>query len=94
MFGLYFSGEAAGVIRNDDGMRQDALQCASSMRCWKTDVYLAPSAFEAGFVSAQHDDAVIDRPPLQSARKAFATIVRRLISMKCTVERSDARGNQ
>ena len=23
-------------------------------------VYLAPSAFEAGFLSAQHDDAVID----------------------------------
>ncbi|WP_050479548.1 glutamate-1-semialdehyde 2,1-aminomutase [Herbaspirillum rhizosphaerae] len=36
-------------------------------------VYLAPSAFEAGFVSAQHDDAVIDAT-IAAARTAFATI--------------------
>ena len=34
-------------------------------------VYLAPSAFEAGFVSAQHDDAVIEAT-LTAARAAFA----------------------
>ena len=33
-------------------------------------VYLAPSAFEAGFVSAMHDDAAIDAT-LAAARKAF-----------------------
>ncbi|HTN66161.1 MAG TPA: aspartate aminotransferase family protein, partial [Burkholderiaceae bacterium] len=33
-------------------------------------VYLAPSAFEAGFVSAQHDDAVIEAT-LAAARSAF-----------------------
>lgn len=36
-------------------------------------VYLAPSAFEAGFVSAQHDDAVIEAT-LTAARHAFALL--------------------
>ncbi|HEY0845194.1 MAG TPA: glutamate-1-semialdehyde 2,1-aminomutase [Noviherbaspirillum sp.] len=36
-------------------------------------VYLAPSAFEAGFVSAQHDDAVIGET-IAAARKAFAAL--------------------
>ena len=36
-------------------------------------VYLAPSAFEAGFVSAQHDDAVIAETVV-AARTAFAEI--------------------
>jgi glutamate-1-semialdehyde 2,1-aminomutase len=36
-------------------------------------VYLAPSAFEAGFVSARHDDAVIDAT-ISAARKAFAAL--------------------
>ena len=34
-------------------------------------VYLAPSAFEAGFVSIMHDDAVIDAT-LDAARDAFS----------------------
>ena len=36
-------------------------------------VYFAPAAFEAGFVSAQHDDAVIDAT-IAAARKVFATL--------------------
>jgi glutamate-1-semialdehyde 2,1-aminomutase len=36
-------------------------------------VYLAPSAFEAGFVSAQHDDAII-AATLAAARSAFRSI--------------------
>ncbi len=36
-------------------------------------VYLAPSAFEAGFVSAMHDDAVIDET-IAAARGAFAKL--------------------
>jgi glutamate-1-semialdehyde 2,1-aminomutase len=36
-------------------------------------VYLAPSAFEAGFVSARHDDAVIDAT-IAAARKAFSAL--------------------
>ncbi|MDB5822751.1 MAG: hemL [Herminiimonas sp.] len=36
-------------------------------------VYLAPSAFEAGFISAAHDDAVIDAT-IAAARDAFAAL--------------------
>ncbi len=36
-------------------------------------VYLAPSAFEAGFVSAMHTDAVIDAT-IEAARSAFARL--------------------
>ncbi|MFA5704632.1 MAG: aspartate aminotransferase family protein, partial [Advenella sp.] len=36
-------------------------------------VHLAPSAFEAGFVSAKHDDAIIAQT-LDAAEKAFAAI--------------------
>lgn len=36
-------------------------------------VYLAPSAFEAGFVSAQHTDAIIDRT-VALAQEAFAAL--------------------
>ncbi|MDB5757853.1 MAG: hemL [Burkholderia sp.] len=72
MFGLYFTEQ---VPRN----------YAEMMKCDKAafnaffhamldaGVYLAPSAFEAGFVSAQHDDAVIDAT-LAAARQAFAAI--------------------
>jgi glutamate-1-semialdehyde 2,1-aminomutase len=72
MFGLYFAERVPGTY-------------AEMMACDKTrfnaffhamldlGVYLAPSAFEAGFVSAQHDDAVI-AATLDAARKAFATL--------------------
>jgi glutamate-1-semialdehyde 2,1-aminomutase len=36
-------------------------------------VYFAPAAFEAGFVSAQHDDAVIDET-IAAARRVFASL--------------------
>jgi len=36
-------------------------------------VYLAPSAFEAGFVSSTHDDAVI-QATLDAAEEVFATL--------------------
>ena len=36
-------------------------------------VYLAPSAYEAGFVSMAHDDAVIDAT-IAAAEEAFAEI--------------------
>ncbi|MES2535110.1 MAG: glutamate-1-semialdehyde 2,1-aminomutase [Pseudomonadota bacterium] len=70
MFGLYF---AENIPTN----------YAEMMACDKTrfnaffhamldaGVYLAPSAFEAGFVSARHDDAVIEAT-ITAARGAFA----------------------
>jgi len=72
MFGIYF---AQAVPRS----------YAEMMKCDKSafnaffhamldaGVYLAPSAFEAGFLSAQHDDAVVDAT-LEAARSAFAAI--------------------
>jgi glutamate-1-semialdehyde 2,1-aminomutase len=72
MFGLYFT----------DKLPTDF---ATMMQCDKTrfnrffhamldaGVYLAPSAFEAGFVSAQHDDAIIEAT-LTAARGAFAKL--------------------
>ena len=44
------------------------------MRRCSAGVYLAPSAFEAGFMSAAHDDAVIDETldKLRSAMRAAA----------------------
>ncbi|MBC7415497.1 MAG: glutamate-1-semialdehyde 2,1-aminomutase [Herminiimonas sp.] len=70
MFGMYFAPEVPVTY-------------ATMMACDKTrfnrffhamldaGVYLAPSAFEAGFVSAKHDDAVIEAT-LAAARIAFA----------------------
>jgi glutamate-1-semialdehyde 2,1-aminomutase len=72
MFGLYFT-------------ERQPIDFSTMMQCNKdrfnrffhamldADVYLAPSAFEAGFVSAQHDDAVIEAT-LEAARGAFAAI--------------------
>lgn len=36
-------------------------------------VFLAPSAYEAGFLSSAHDDAVIDAT-LAAAREAFKVV--------------------
>jgi glutamate-1-semialdehyde 2,1-aminomutase len=72
MFGLYFTDKLP-------------IDFATMMQCDKTrfnrffhamldaGVYLAPSAFEAGFVSAQHDNAVIEAT-LTAARGAFAEL--------------------
>jgi len=72
MFGLYFAEKVPGTY-------------AEMMACDKNrfntffhamldlGVYLAPSAFEAGFVSVQHDDAVI-RATVEAAHKAFASL--------------------
>lgn len=72
MFGIYFAAEIPTSY-------------ATMMACDKerfnqffhamldAGVYLAPSAFEAGFVSAQHDDAVINAS-IQAAKAAFAQL--------------------
>jgi len=72
MFGLYFA-------------EQLPVSYSTMMECDKNrfnrffhamldaDVYLAPSAFEAGFVSAQHDDAIIAQT-IAAATEAFALI--------------------
>jgi glutamate-1-semialdehyde 2,1-aminomutase len=72
MFGLYFTEE---VPRNyADMMKCDKAAFNTFFHAMlDAGVYLAPSAFEAGFVSAQHDDAVIDAT-VAAARQAFAAL--------------------
>ncbi|WP_293779469.1 glutamate-1-semialdehyde 2,1-aminomutase [uncultured Oxalicibacterium sp.] len=72
MFGLYFR-------------KEQPTSYATMMTCDKeafnrffhamldAGVYLAPSAFEAGFVSAQHDDAILEAT-FAAARKAFSAL--------------------
>ena len=72
MFGLYFAPAIPGSYE-------------AVMACDKTrfnrffhamldeGIYLAPSAFEAGFVSAAHSDGVIDET-LAAAERAFRAI--------------------
>jgi glutamate-1-semialdehyde 2,1-aminomutase len=72
MFGLYFApavpNSFAAVMRSDKE-RFNRFFHAMLAR----GVYLAPSAFEAGFVSAAHDDAVL-AATLEAARAAFAEV--------------------
>ena len=72
MFGLYFS--AAVPTSYAEVMQGDKERFNMFFHAMLDQgVYLAPSAFEAGFVSAQHDDAVIAET-LAAARTAFAEI--------------------
>ncbi|RUO38040.1 glutamate-1-semialdehyde-2,1-aminomutase [Pseudidiomarina aestuarii] len=73
MFGFFFSGD--GPITS----YQQATQCNMQHfkhfyhSMLKQGVYLAPSAFEAGFMSAAHSDADI-QATLDAAEKAFAEL--------------------
>ena len=71
MFGLYFRGsppKSFAEVMQCDRERFNRFFHAMLER----GVYLAPSAYEAGFVSAAHGDAEIDAT-LAAAREAFAT---------------------
>jgi len=73
MFGFVFS--AQGPVRS---YAQVAAADVGRFRSFfhamlKRDIYLAPSAFEAGFVSAAHGDAEIDAT-LQAATDSFAEL--------------------
>ncbi|MFZ6646384.1 glutamate-1-semialdehyde 2,1-aminomutase [Undibacterium sp. TJN25] len=72
MFGLYFAAEVPGsyaaVMQSDKEKFNRFFHLMLD-----AGVYLAPSAFEAGFVSAQHDDAVIEAT-LEAARGAFGQL--------------------
>ena len=72
MFGLYFAETIPGSfveVTACDTTRFNAFFHAML----DAGVYFAPSAFEAGFVSSQHDDAIIDAT-LAAAREVFARI--------------------
>jgi glutamate-1-semialdehyde 2,1-aminomutase len=72
MFGIYFAPAVPqnyAQIMAMDKNRFNAFFHAMLDR----GVYLAPSAFEAGFVSAAHDDAAISQT-LAAAREAFSAV--------------------
>jgi len=72
MFGLYFSAEVPGSYA--EMMESDRSKFNAFFHGMLDEgVYLAPAAFEAGFVSAQHDDAVIEET-LAAARRVFARL--------------------
>jgi len=72
MFGMFFTNEIVETYAQ-------AMACDSAAfnrffhAMLERGVYLAPSAFEAGFMSSAHDDDVIAQT-LDAARAAFATI--------------------
>jgi glutamate-1-semialdehyde 2,1-aminomutase len=72
MFGLYFSATVpttyAEILTSDTARFNRFFHAMLD-----EGVYFAPAAFEAGFVSAQHDDAIIDAT-IAAARKAFAQV--------------------
>jgi len=71
MFGLYFN-EAEQIASYADVMRSDAERFKRFFHAMlERGVYLAPSAFEAGFVSSRHGDAELQRT-LDAAAEAFA----------------------
>jgi glutamate-1-semialdehyde 2,1-aminomutase len=72
MFGLFFSNDHVETYAQalaSDSARFNRFFHAMLDR----GVYFAPSAFEAGFISAAHDDEVIDTT-IDAAREAFAEI--------------------
>jgi len=75
MFGFYFS---ADLPRNYPDMAHADVEIFKRFFHAMLDrgVYLAPSMYEAGFVSSAHDDAVIDAT-LHAADGAFAELAKR-----------------
>jgi glutamate-1-semialdehyde 2,1-aminomutase len=74
MFGLFFSAEHVETYAQATACDTAAFnRFFHAMR--ERGVYLAPSAFEAGFLSMAHDDAVI-AATLDAARGAFAVLAR------------------
>ncbi|MDF9754878.1 glutamate-1-semialdehyde 2,1-aminomutase [Pseudomonas sp. TE6288] len=73
MFGLYFSG-ADDIVTFDDVMASDAERFKRFFHLMlEGGVYLAPSAFEAGFTSIAHGDKEL-QITLDAAERAFAKL--------------------
>lgn len=71
MFGLYFTERVPASFA--DVSHSDIASFNTFFhRMLDAGVYFAPSAYEAGFVSSAHDDAVIDET-IEAARGAFAS---------------------
>ena len=73
MFGLFFT-DVPHVTRHDQVVNSDKERFNKFFkRMLAEGIYMAPAVFEAGFVSAAHDDAIIDRT-LEVARKVMKTL--------------------
>ncbi|HYD60659.1 MAG TPA: glutamate-1-semialdehyde 2,1-aminomutase [Noviherbaspirillum sp.] len=72
MFGLYFAERVPGSYAEIMTCNKEKFN-AFFHAMLDLGVYLAPSAFEAGFVSAAHDDGVINAT-IEVAHKAFAAV--------------------
>ena len=72
MFGLYFAAEVPSSYAEMMASDKEKFNRFFHLML-EAGVYLAPSAFEAGFVSIQHDDAVIDET-IAIAKRAFAQL--------------------
>ncbi len=73
MFGLFFTDEPQ-VTRHDQVVNSNRERFNKFFNGMLTEgIYMAPAVFEAGFVSAAHDDAIIDRT-LEVARKVMKTL--------------------
>ncbi len=73
MFGLYFS-DAKEIVTFQDVMTSDANRFKQFFHLMlEGGVYLAPSAFEAGFTSIAHGEAELQQT-LDAAEKAFAQL--------------------
>jgi len=72
MFGLYFRAAVPTSLTEVSACNVDAFK-RFFHGMLEAGVHFAPSAFEAGFVSAAHDDAVIDET-LTAAGRVFAQI--------------------
>jgi glutamate-1-semialdehyde 2,1-aminomutase len=72
MFGIYFSADVPSSYA--EMMAGDKTRFNAFFHGMLDEgVYFAPAAFEAGFVSAQHDDAVIEAT-IAAARRVFARL--------------------
>ena len=72
MFGVYFADRVPASYAEIMACNKDKFNVFFHAML-DLGVYLAPSAFEAGFVSAAHDDGIIDAT-IAAARKAFASL--------------------
>jgi len=72
MFGLYFAKSVPGSYA--EMMSSDKTKFNAFFHAMlNAGIYFAPAAFEAGFVSAQHDDAVIEAT-IDTARQVFSAL--------------------
>jgi glutamate-1-semialdehyde 2,1-aminomutase len=72
MFGIYFSGQVPHSF--EEIMRSDKETFNQFFHLMLDEgIYLAPSAFEAGFVSAAHNDEDIEKT-IVAAQKAFSRL--------------------